>query len=142
MAIKHKKVSGAPNVDSQHIGGGDWDDNHLYTAGAPFVAGRFSAFFDGSTLAKNQSSSFFYFNKTQDGGYKLLVDRDQLPVPIGATVRFSGVASIFPLPLPAGWSFDCYAEDGAIDFQFLYNNDPADPGFTWRVEGALFAEVV
>lgn len=142
MAIKHKKVSGVANVDGQHVGGADWDDSHRYTAGTPFVAGRFSAFFDTATLAKNQSPSFFFFNKIQDGGYKLFIDVDQLPVATGATLRYSGIATISPIPLPAGWSFDYYAEDGALDFQFLYAGNPADPTFVWRVEGALIAEVV
>lgn len=142
MAVKHKKVSGLPNVDQQHVGGADWDDGHLYTAGTPFVAGRFSAVFDTNTLTKNQSPTFFYFNKIQDGGYKLFIDESLLPVAENATLRFSGIASIFPLPLPANWSFDCYAEAGAIDFQFLNNGNPADPTFAWRVEGMLVAEVV
>lgn len=141
MVVKHKKRSGVPNVDANRVGGGDWDDNHIYTAGTPFVAGRFSAFFDTLTLTKSQSPTFFYFNKTQAGGYRLFIDQGLLPVVSNATLNFSGVASIFPLPLPSGWSFDCYSEDGAIDFQFLYDGNPADPTFVWRVEGALYAEV-
>lgn len=141
MSLKHKKVSGLPNVDANHIGGADWDDSHQYTAGTPFIAGRFTAFSDG-TLTTSQSPTFLSFSKFQAGGYSLVIDPSLLPVAQNATLLYSGIVSISPLPLPTGWSFSYYAADGEVMFQFLNNGNAADPAFVWRVEGVLFAEVL
>lgn len=93
MSIVHSKISGLPNVDVDHVGGADWDDQHLHGPGAIFLYGMARIESDpvfGVDAAYAWCTGGITSVEYNDIDYKLnfVIDQDNVPVVPGATVEY------------------------------------------------------
>lgn len=94
MSIVHSKVSGQPNTDSGHVGGADWDHEHLHGVGGMFMNGFVRTFAGPDPDGVDTASAYCFGAITglayDSGDHRLTVtiNPNDLPIVSGGVPDF------------------------------------------------------
>lgn len=91
--IEHKKVSGVANTVSEKVGGGDWDDKHVYPVGSVFVFAFAYLVINGASGFVSEASPWVSVDAVYvqggDSKYRLVLTIDVTKLPIRAGTHWT-----------------------------------------------------
>lgn len=135
--LKHKKVSGQPNVDGAHIGGADWDEFHITPQGGMYQLGKIHAHINGSTCTKQWlAGSITAITRTAAGTLRITcgIHNDDLSYVVDSSGNMDVFAEINARPRgtqPSGSYWYVDSIDKTNRFIYLKHTDGGsvgDPG--------------
>jgi len=142
MTIKHKKTAGpARQSDPAIIDGPDWDDNHLYGAGAlfPFAFVTVNYYPSGNNLYVNGSR----VTGSSIGSGQIHFTLDMTGLPVSEASNFSAKAICQQLSLNSNLQWQTsIGINGYCDISFIQSGSSALPSAPFWAQLLILVEVL